>query len=269
MITYNESYVKTIEHELEMNSSTRRSRQRKKKAEFRKKLMKVGILLLIVLALLFGWHEFRHVTQSIITPVRGVDVSSYQKSIDWEGISQEGYYFAYIKATEGSNHIDPEFQDNWEKARKAGLTVGAYHFLSFDSKGEKQADNFIEQVDKSRRSLPPAVDLEMYGDYEQNPPSQEKVDAVLQPLLEKLEKKYDKEPIIYTTPYLYEQYISGKYENVRIWVSDPDMADQLPDGKDWTFCQYSSEGSSSNVEGTDSLDLNYYQGNLWELKHLK
>ena len=48
-------------------------------------------------------------------PVRGVDVSSYQK------------------ATEGSGRIDKYFKNNFNSALKTNLTVGAYHFFSFDS----------------------------------------------------------------------------------------------------------------------------------------
>ncbi|KAG8719440.1 hypothetical protein FRC08_002825 [Ceratobasidium sp. 394] len=34
--------------------------------------------------------------------VKGIDVSSYQKGIDWAGQKRNGVVFAYIKATEGT-----------------------------------------------------------------------------------------------------------------------------------------------------------------------
>lgn len=61
-------------------------------------------------------------------PVRGVDVSHYQGEIDWVVLGQQDIDFAYIKATEGSFHIDEKFSQNWSGAALSGLAVGAYHF---------------------------------------------------------------------------------------------------------------------------------------------
>ena len=46
--------------------------------------------------------------------VRGVDVSHYQGDIDWSVLSAQDISFAYRKATEGSRHRDPRFEENWE-----------------------------------------------------------------------------------------------------------------------------------------------------------
>ena len=66
-------------------------------------------------------------------PVRGVDVSHYQGTIDWPVLAAQDLDFAYIKATEGSSHTDEKFAENWEAAKDTGLRIGAYHFFSFDS----------------------------------------------------------------------------------------------------------------------------------------
>ncbi len=207
----------------------------------------------------------------------GIDVSSYQEEIDWKGLAEEGFSFAYIKASEGSSHVDPQFKEYWKKSRRAGLVTGAYHFLSFDTEGVSQAENFIDTVPKGlglpffgRRTLPPAVDIEMYGDYETAPPTQEMLDDVLQPLLAALQDHYGRTPVLYTNPYLYEQYLAGKYDEYPIWISDPEMSESLPDGRDWTICQYTFEGSSPYVdEGAKDLDLNVFRGSLRDLKGLK
>lgn len=62
-------------------------------------------------------------------PVRGIDVSSYQGEIDWGTLASQGISFAFIKATEGSGFVDERFAYNYSRAQKAGLRVGAYHFL--------------------------------------------------------------------------------------------------------------------------------------------
>ena len=116
-------------------------------------------------------------------PVRGVDVSSYQGEIDWKTLSSQNLSFAFIKATEGSSFVDPCFDYNYEKAQKTDLRIGAYHFFSYDSSGEDQAENFISTVSKIDNMLPPVIDLEFYGDKEKNPPEQKAVREQLDRML--------------------------------------------------------------------------------------
>ena len=122
--------------------------------------------------------------------VFGVDVSSYQGEVDWPVLAEQGVDFAFIKATEGSLLQDRRFAANWAGAAAAGVRAGAYHFLSYDSPGETQADNFIAAVPVTEGALPPVVDIEFYGEYLDTPPEKERVRAILDPLLERLEAHY-------------------------------------------------------------------------------
>ena len=76
--------------------------------------------------------------------VVGIDVSHYQGKIDWNMIEKQKIDFAFIKATEGSSHIDECFEDNWSNAQDTSLKIGAYHFFSFESSGKKQAKLFLK-----------------------------------------------------------------------------------------------------------------------------
>ena len=128
--------------------------------------------------------------------VFGVDVSSYQGEVDWPVLAEQGVDFAFIKATEGSLLQDRRFAANWAGAAAAGVRAGAYHFLSYDSPGETQADNFIAAVPVTEGALPPVVDIEFYGEYLDTPPEKERVRAILDPLLERLEAHYGVKPIL-------------------------------------------------------------------------
>lgn len=97
-------------------------------------------------------------------PVSGIDLSHYQGEVDWPVLAQQNIMFAYIKATEGSSHTDARFAYNWEESGKTDLAAGAYHFFSFDSSGDTQADHFIHTVGNRSGMLPPAVDVEYYAD---------------------------------------------------------------------------------------------------------
>ena len=62
-------------------------------------------------------------------PMYGIDVSMWQGEIDLEKAKKEGVEFVIIKATE-SKFIDPMFERNYNAAKKAGLKVGAYMYLT-------------------------------------------------------------------------------------------------------------------------------------------
>ena len=95
--------------------------------------------------------------------VMGVDVAHYQGVIDWNKLEEQGVDFAFIKATEGSGHVDCFSKSNLNNISKTNIYHSAYHFFSFDSSGETQAENYISAVDKNKINLPPVIDVEYYG----------------------------------------------------------------------------------------------------------
>ncbi|UNZ20635.1 glycoside hydrolase family 25 protein [Streptomyces sp. 891-h] len=72
--------------------------------------------------------------------IKGIDVSSYQSST----YSTRGYDFVFVKATEGTAYINPKMRAQADRARKAGLVVGFYHFLRPGSMSA-QARYFVEK----------------------------------------------------------------------------------------------------------------------------
>lgn len=194
-------------------------------------------------------------------PVRGVDVSAYQGYIDWQEIEREGIDFAFVKASEGSSYRDKRARDNLENIKATDIAAGAYHFLSFESDGASQARNFISVVEPSDISLPPVIDLELYGRYNNEPPSDELVREILDGMIPRLYEVYGKYPIIYTNRRAYSLYVSGDYRECDIWICDTVKKPALPDGREWTFWQYSHEGVLSGYDGEEEyIDLDVFNG---------
>ena len=200
-------------------------------------------------------------------PVNGVDVSRYQGDIQWDVIAQQDITFAFIKATEGSSYKDPCFDFNWEESRNNGIYAGAYHFFSFESSGETQAQNFISAVGALDNDLPPVVDLEFYGDYVETPLSKKETRRILDALLETLEEYYGVKPIIYTTPKAYYQYLfGGGYGDYPLWMRNTYYEPKMK----WAFWQYSDKGELEGYDGRQAdnleeyIDLNVYNGSFEE-----
>lgn len=170
--------------------------------------------------------------------VHGVDVSHYQGTIDWETLSQQNLDFAVIKATEGSTHIDDRFEENWQAAEQTHLYLGAYHFFSFDSEGDRQAASYIDTVGNLDGKLAPVVDVEYYGNKKNNPPARADVVKNLGALLDALEQHYQIKPIIYTTFTVYNEYIKGEFEEYPLWVRSIYCPPEVLFGNKWSFWQY-------------------------------
>ena len=82
-------------------------------------------------------------------PVKGIDVSHHNGTIDWRAVADDGVKFAYIKATEGKDFQDDRFITNCREATAAGIVCGAYHYFRLGTPGLEQAQNFIRLDDRA------------------------------------------------------------------------------------------------------------------------
>ncbi|MDX8497164.1 GH25 family lysozyme [Mesorhizobium sp. VK4C] len=202
----------------------------------------------------FGRSSPRHLA------VHGVDVSRWQGNINWEKLRAQGANFAYIKATDGGDHLDPMFRANWRGADAAGLKRGAYHFFYWCRTAGEQADWFIRNVPRAEGALPPVIDVEWNGDSScRRRPSREKVLEKMQVFMDKLERHYGQRPIIYTSPDFYRDNLRGAFLDYPFWLrAVAAHPSKVYPGRKWLFWQYSGSGLSHGVRGR--IDLNVFHG---------
>lgn len=67
----------------------------------------------------------------------GIDIASYQAGLNLAEIKSEGFSFAYVKATQGVNYIDPDYS-GWA-ANPGGLHFVPYHYCSLDNAAAQAA----------------------------------------------------------------------------------------------------------------------------------
>jgi lysozyme len=185
---------------------------------------------------------------------RGIDVSHHQGRIDWPAVARAGVGFAYLKATEGRDFVDPRFRDNWQGAEAAGLARGAYHFFTFCSSGRAQAANFLAHAPPAKGALLPVADVEFVG----NCTSWKSLDVVrteLRAFVASVETAWRAKPILYVTPDSYERVLAGEFGGHPIWVRDV-LARPAPDAfGGWLIWQHSETGRVPGVAGPVDLDV--------------
>ena len=228
----------------------------------RRRILVAGFLLLAVLFIFLLFREgviWFNMPSARKYPVRGVDASHYQGQMDWQIIAEQGISFAFLKATEGSGTLDDCFAENWKNARAAGLAVGAYHFFSFDSPAETQADNFCSVVPDDPDALPPVIDLEFYRS--ENLPDDAEVQRNLRILLDRLQEAYGRKPIIYTTKACWSRYLEGTDLDYTLWIRSIFTSPSDDFEPEWTFWQYNPRGMLDGYTGGEVLiDLNVFRG---------
>ena len=198
--------------------------------------------------------------------IHGIDVSRYQKNIDWVAVKemqdqQVKIGFAFIKATEGLGRVDDNFRKNWFRAKQANMPKGAYHFFISSKSGKAQAENFIETVSLSKGDLPPALDIETA-----NGASAADVQQRVKDWLFVIEQHYKVKPIIYTNIDFYENFLDGKFDGYPLWVAHYYVRDKPRIERRWDFWQHNEKG---RVNGIDTfVDFNVFNGDSSDFRKL-
>ncbi len=219
-------------------------------------------LIVFVVALIAAAVFMLHLNQIAagVYEVHGADVSQYQGEIDFIALADQGLDFVFIKATEGSIYVDKCFRQNLEAVQQSSLRFGFYHFFSFDSPAETQAENFIANVPIISKMLPPVIDVEYYGDYFSNPPDVETTRQELKTLIDLLESHYGVKPILYSTQRAYHRYIQDAFSDCKLWIRDVYLP---PVCADWTFWQYTDRAKLNGYSGPEkNIDLNVFCGSM-------
>ena len=66
-----------------------------------------------------------HQPQSTTWQITGIDVSRWQREIDWQQALTQGLSFSFLKATEGTQVIDSQFERNMHETARLGIPSSA------------------------------------------------------------------------------------------------------------------------------------------------
>ncbi len=161
------------------------------------------------------------------TSFDGIDISRHQGRIHWEEIKKnESLTFVYIKATEGSNIVDPFYKDNVREAHRHGLKVGAYHFLTRRTSMKKQVENFLNTIVPEEQDLLPVVDIENDGTQGWDRPI---IQKNLAEFIRLVKEQTGKSPMIYTNEAYYHLNLYPTFNRYHLFIAnysqEPTMID--------------------------------------------
>ena len=190
--------------------------------------------------------------------IYGIDVSHYQELIDWKKVAKmkingKRINFAFIKATQGTELIDPYFKNNWKHSISNGIKRGVYHYFNPEEDGNLQAEFFLKNIQLLKGDMNPVVDIEKINNVD------DRIMRVqLKNWLVRVQKATNKVPIIYTNPSFYNKYLLGDFDEYPLWVSHYTDADSPSAKRDWQFWQHSEKARINGINGC--VDFNVFNG---------
>lgn len=242
----------------------------------RMSLLLTGAVILSCIAALAGCSIGSIGTTIPKSPPRtaGIDVSSYQHTIDWKGVAGDGVAFAWTKATEGSlhymNYTDPHLAANVAGATAAGVLIGVYHFGhpekdSGAAGARAEADLFVSTAGAYMTAgyLRPVLDIEVEGN--------RATSAWVNDFLNDVYRTTGVTPIIYTYTNYAANYLNRSIADRNVWMADVTGADpqlgvpMIFPFQHWNFWQY-GQAAAGKISGiaprTGPVDKDVANGNL-------
>ncbi|WP_199429404.1 lysozyme [Qaidamihabitans albus] len=189
--------------------------------------------------------------------VAGIDVSGWQKNVDWNHWWNQGKRFAYVKATESTTYKNPYFAQQYNGSYNVGMIRGAYHFALPDrSSGAAQANYFVDNGggwSGDGKTLPGALDME-YNPYGATCYGKSKAGmaAWIRDFHDTYHRRTGRWPVIYTSTSWWNQCVGTAQSfgsTVPLWVARySSSVGTLPSGWSFhTFWQYTSSPIDQNT----------------------
>ena len=194
--------------------------------------------------------------------VAGIDVSSYQKNIDWQAVKDAGIAFAMIRVgyrgyTTGELDEDDCFQEHMEGALAAGLDVGVYFFSQAltPEEAEEEAEYVLDKISDYSITYPVVFDWEeVQVQARTDEMNMLMLTSCAQAFCQKVEEAGYRAGIYFNQAYGYEQLNLVSLKDYLFWLAEYDEVPSFAYA--FQMWQYTNEGSVPGIEGP--VDLNIY-----------
>ncbi len=189
----------------------------------------------------------------------GIDVSVWQGNINFEDVKADGIEMVYIKASEGIDFIDSNFEINYEKAKAVGLKIGFYHYVTARSATQavQEAYHFVEVTEGKTCEGKLAMDFEDLSEL-----SVEEINNISLAFLNAVERYSNKKAVLYSDAYNASNVFGSELAKFPLWlaeygVDEPDLNNPWKEYSGW---QYTDEGRVSGI--VSYVDRDYFKDEM-------
>lgn len=190
--------------------------------------------------------------------LKGIDVSRYQYSIDWNSVKNAGIDFAIIRTGFGGENwekqTDPYFEANYAGATQNGIKVGVYHYsyATNTAMASQEADLCLSILKGRHLDYPVFYDVENSA---QNALSPDTLAAIVNTFASKLQQAGYKVGLYSFVNFYNAHLTSSALDSYDKWVANTGV-DAPNFSKPYTMWQY-GQRPVSGISGNTDVDYCY------------
>ena len=194
----------------------------------------------------------------------GIDVSSWNKKIDWEKVADDGVKFAIIRcgyrgASSGSLVRDQNFEDNIAGAQMNGIKTGIYFYSQATTEAEaiEEASMACSMAGKYKLDLPIYVDSELSsgGKGRADDLDNDQRTQILLAFMKTVKSSGNEAGVYASAKWLNGHVNASEFSDYHVWLAQYRDAPDY-DG-DYDMWQYSSKGKIDGIDTNVDLDSSY------------
>lgn len=192
----------------------------------------------------------------------GIDVSRYQKDIDFIQVKEAGVQFVMIRVgargyKTGEISLDEYFDQNIQRATDAGLDVGLYFYSQAITNEEatQEANLLLSKIGNYKIKYPIAIDMELVDNDVSRAETLTVADRtnVTATFLNAIAAAGYKPMIYGNKEWLLKRIDLGKFTTSSVWLADgSDMPDYPYQFAMW---QYATDGTVPGITGPANMDI--------------
>ncbi len=187
----------------------------------------------------------------------GIDVSHWEGEINFRRVKEAGIRLVYIKATQGTTVVDPDFERNYREADRERMRIGFYHYVTARDVEEAKAEAvfFSEKIKGKNQHARPAMDFEEFGEL-----SRREIREISLEFLRELEQRTGVRPVIYSdASNAATVFDDDRLREYPLWIAQygverPDMENPW---RRWSGWQYTDAGRVDGIAG--DVDRDYFR----------
>ena len=207
--------------------------------------------------------EYQYIKDGAVASRKGIDVSKYQESINWQKVAADGVEYAFVRVgcrgygSSGTLIKDEKFHTNVKGALGQNIDVGAYFFTQALTvkEAEEEAELVIKELDGYNITYPVAIDVERVDGQKarQDALSVEERTEVCIAFCERI-KEAGYTPMVYGDLETFSELLNvealAAYD---FWICETDGEMTFP--YEFAVWQYSHEGRVSGIKGDTSISI--------------
>ena len=194
----------------------------------------------------------------------GIDVSKWNKEIDWDKVKEAGIEFAIIRvgyrgSVTGSLVEDPYFEANMKGAAASGIPTGIYFFTQAVNEVEavEEASAVLKMIRNYNVSYPIFIDTEgAGGNGRADGLDPETRTLVCEAFCRTIENAQYEAGVYASRNWYNNNLYADRLENYCIWLAEYRSA-PLYQGY-YHMWQYTSKGKVDGIEGNVDMNISYF-----------